>query len=199
MIFEISTSGEKPTWHKSPQCLWSSATSFRGITVLNDLYGDLKDFFVKRLGVRTMTAAMVYDKLRSKDSAMSVDDVKETIMAFNSFLADSHQKFDPKPVVKSCVFPVKLPNGLVELQTGKKSFALLNHTLLANDFEGQAKFLDFGLAEVRALEPFILWTGLQYRYLSKMVKENTFADYDSARPVSSIDRDIKCKAHALAR
>jgi len=165
---------------------------------LNDLYPNLRDFFVKNLGVKKMTAKMVYDKLIGPD--LSVEESKQTLETFNSLLLVSEgDEFDPFPVLEKEVFPVRYPNGDVMLRTGSDDFALLDRKSLGDDFGDQAKFLDFNIDEIRALQPLIKWASLEEKYLSKRVKEISSADADSTRTISSPYREIKLKADALLR
>jgi hypothetical protein len=165
---------------------------------LNELYPDLQNFFVKRLGVKNVTARMVYDKLTG--SVLSLEEAKETLQVFNSLLPVSvGEDFDPAPILKKEVFPVRFPDGHVRFLTGSDGFALLDRKSLGDDFKDLAKFLDFSIDEIRALQPFIRWARLEDRYLSKAVKEISSVDARSTRPISSSYREIRLKAHALLR
>ncbi|KAK4233160.1 hypothetical protein C8A03DRAFT_19708 [Achaetomium macrosporum] len=196
---------EVASWYTASDCLWSSTTTIRGKLILDDLYEDLEGFFVGTLGISELTAEMVYSKLTSQhDPELSVEEAKETLVAFNSFLAIDDgglgfDEFQPTPVLKNRVFPVRFPSGEVELLTGTEGFALLDRRPLGEDFAGLAKFLDFGMDELRMLRPLIRWAGLGNRYLSKSVKEISRADSESTRPISALHRDIRGKAHALLR
>lgn len=53
-------------WYKPSDCLWSSTTVISGKFVLNGVYKGLKGFFVDTLGVLTITAVMVYEKLTTE-------------------------------------------------------------------------------------------------------------------------------------
>jgi hypothetical protein len=165
---------------------------------LNELYPNLRDFFVEGLGVKMMTAKMVYDKLMGPD--LSVEETKQTLETFNSLLlASKSDEFDPIPILEKKVFPVRFPTGDVRLLTGSDGFALLDRKSLGDDFADQANFLDFSIDEIRSLQPLIKWASLEERYLSKAVKEISSADAHSTRPISSPYREIKLKAHALLR
>lgn len=186
------------SWHTTAQCLWTSATQIGGMLTLKELYPHLRSFFVKDLGVQTMTAKMVYDKLTGPE--LSVEEAKQTLETFNSLLRVSKRgEFDPAPVLQKAVFPVKFPNGHVRLLKGSDDFALLDRKSLGEDFAAKAKFLNFSMDETRNLQPWIEWTGLEKRYLTKVVKEISAADEDSTRPISSPYREIKSKARALLR
>jgi hypothetical protein len=165
---------------------------------LNELYPNLRNFFVKGLGVKKMTAKMVYDKLMGLD--LSVEETKQTLETFSSLLlASKGDEFDPIPILDKEVFPVRFPTGDVRLLTGSNGFALLDRKSLGDDFTHLANFLDFSIDEVRSLQPLIRWASLEERYLSKAVKEISSVDADSTRPISSPYREIKLKAHALLR
>lgn len=172
---------------------------------LNELYPELRDFFVRSLGVRTMTAKMVYDKLLG--AGLSVDETKQTIETFNSLLQSSggsekvpKTELDASAVVMKAVFPVRLPNGDVVLRRGRDDFALLDRQSLGDAFASQAAFLDFDIDQVRTLLPFLAWAGLGERYLSKVVKEiSGIVREDATRPISTPDRDIRRKARAFLR
>lgn len=193
--------GFDDAWYTASDCLWSSATPIRGKLILNNLYGnDLRDFFVGVLGVSELTAELAYNKLAEKDGPeLSVEEAKETLRAFNSFLARGSGGFDPAAIIANPVFPVRFPNGTVSLRTGTEKFALMDRKLLGKDFAALAKFLDFSMEEVRVLQPLFQWAGLEDRYLSKAVEEITSTDTESARPISTPYRDIRRNAHALLR
>jgi hypothetical protein len=165
---------------------------------LNELYANLQNFFVKSLGVKNVTARMVYDKLMG--SCLSLEEAKQTLEVFNSLLSVSKgDDFDPTPILEKEVFPVRFPNGDVKLLTGFDGFALLDRKSLGDDFKDLAKFLDFSIDEIRALQPLIKWAKLEAMYLSRAVKEISSVDAYSTRPISSSYREIKLKAHALLR
>ncbi|CAK7200393.1 hypothetical protein SEUCBS139899_003088 [Sporothrix eucalyptigena] len=184
-------------WYSPETCLWASATKIRGMVTLNDIYPDLKTFFVDGLGVQTMTAKMVYDKLIGPE--LTVDETKQTIHTFNSLLENNAvgRDMDPAAVFEKKVFPVRLPGGAVRLCQGNDHFALVDRQSLADQFSAQAKFLDFDLDEVRSLLPFIEWVGLKNKYLSQIVKEISGVAGDDRRPILLRDRDIRNKARAL--
>ncbi|KAK3684086.1 hypothetical protein B0T22DRAFT_385008 [Podospora appendiculata] len=188
-------------WHPISTCLWSSATQIRGVLTLNELYPELETFFISRLGVQNLTAKMVYENLAAQGGlCMSVQEAKQSLVAFNSFLRGTEgHELDPNPVLNNDVFPVEFPDGNVQLRKGTDGFAIVDRKALGQDFAGKAKFLQLSMEEVRNFQPFIAWAGLEHRYLSKSVREISTADPHSTRPISSSSRDIKRKAHALLR
>ncbi|RDK42854.1 hypothetical protein M752DRAFT_275955 [Aspergillus phoenicis ATCC 13157] len=191
-----------PNWYTTPECLWSTATSIPGRTALNDHYQNLKEFFVNLLGVQTLTLEMVVEKVRDqgRTGSSSVDEVKSTIWTLNSLLQSEQASIvPPNQVLDSAVFPVRFPQGGVQLQTSASTFAIADRKHLLSHFSPKAKLLDFEVDEVPRLEPFLQWTGLKGRYLSSCVKEITMVGGDDARPLSNPCRDICRKAHGLLR
>ncbi|CAM1500468.1 Fc.00g096300.m01.CDS01 [Cosmosporella sp. VM-42] len=189
-------------WHTVTECLWSSATQIQGRVALNDLYPDLEDFFVDFLGVQELTLDMAYDELKEKGSREpppSVEDVEQTIWAFNSLLQTTESRPNHTAILNSRVFPVRYPNGQVKLHTARAQFAIFDRKAIGDIFRPQAKFLVFTLDEVRKLKPFLEWLKLDARYLSTMVREiSTVAGGEMTR-LRHPDRDIRQKARGLLR
>ncbi|CAK7230302.1 hypothetical protein SEUCBS140593_007541 [Sporothrix eucalyptigena] len=191
-------------WYEHAKCLWTTSTRIRGMATLKNIYPGLESFFVKGLGVQTMNAKMVYDKLTGP--ALSIEETKQTIHTFNALLAERDRNakgimeaasMDAAKVFEKKVFPVRLPSGYVQLCQGIDSFALVDRQSLADDFSEQAKFFDFDMDEIRSLWPFIEWAGLGHKYLSKTVREISCVAGDDHRPILSRDRDVRRKARAL--
>jgi len=188
-------------WRRVSQCLWASATSIRGKTALNDLYADLKDFFVTSLGVAELNLTMVHDELIEKGAARqaSVAEIKETLQAFTSLLPSENPPPSPKKILESRIFPVRYPNGQVELRTSRVEFAIVDRQRLGDAFSSKAQLLDFTLDEVRQLRPFLRWAGLERRYLSRTVKEISRVEGGDPTRILDQDRSVSRKAHGLFR
>lgn len=151
-----------------------------------------------------MTLEMVYDMLKNEDLDIPVEEVKRDLLEFSSLLASGPRTLSPFPVLRNKIFPVRSSKGdgepEVTLRDGySDDFAIVDRIKLEKAFKKKANFLDFDLDEVRHLQHFIEWAGLEERYLSKGVKEISYADTTSTHPISTPDREIKRKAHALLR
>ncbi|KAK8076963.1 hypothetical protein PG996_003133 [Apiospora saccharicola] len=188
-------------WHKTSQCVWSSAARLRGRISLNDEYGQFEDLFVNILGVKQVDLQMAVDELKeigSKPNATR-EEVKESIQTVNSLLPESSEPPSPHDVVTGRIFPVRNPTGIVTLNSRATEFFIADRESLRSAFQSKVKFLDFSLEEVVRLLPFLEWTGLELRYLSKCVSEMTSFHGDAARPTSNPDRQILNRAHAILR
>jgi hypothetical protein len=143
---------------------------------------------------------MVLDKLITQGSQPTpVDEVKKTLRLLNSYLESTEDLPSPKQLLKRKVFPVRYPNGIVELCSSTVNFAIADRKHLLDLFSTEAKFLDFDINEIANIEPFLRWTGLENRYLSCSVKEISTLHGDSHRSLTSADRNISRKAYGLLR
>ncbi|KAH6866261.1 hypothetical protein B0T10DRAFT_573711, partial [Thelonectria olida] len=192
---------DPPTWHTLSECLWSSATRIPGKKALNNNhnYDGLETFFLHILGVPEMTVQTLYDKLRDPEAALSVDEARRDLIAFSALLQGAKDVMDSSPVFCNAIFPVTIPDASPQLLSGLQDFAIADRRTLEADFRNKAKLLAFSMDEVRCLQPFLKWIGLEHRYLSRMVKDIFYADKTSTRPISQPNRDIRLKAHALLR
>jgi hypothetical protein len=165
----------------------------------NENYDGLETFFLGILGVPQMTVQMFYDKLRDPEATLSADEARRDLIEFSALLQGAKDELDPSPVYCNAIFPVRMPDASLRLLSGSDAFAIPDRSTLEADFRDKAKLLAFSMDEVRCLQPFFQWIGLEDRYLSRAVKEISYSDKASARPISHPNRDIRLKAHALLR
>lgn len=151
------------------------------------------------LGIKLPTLQMVYDELRQSSRQKGIDEIKGAIFVMNDLLESKSTSLDPGPVLKAEIFPLEYPKGSPVLRSIDTDFAIGDRTSLKERFRGKITLLDFDLEEVCHLRPFFEWAGLQNRYLSNMVREETHASDDSGRPVRSESRDLKRKAYYILR
>lgn len=200
LIFVPSDDGA--SWHKSSQCVWSTAASLRGKVSLNRDYEGLEDLFVDFLGVKPVDIHMAIEELKevgSRGGDVLVDEVKDSIWTVNSLLAMETKPPPPGDILKRRIFPIKHPGGDIQCYSKTTEFFIIDRDPLRRLFESKVKLLDFTLDEVVRLRPLLQWARLEDRYLSVHVKEATIFRGSGARPISSEGRNIRYKAHALLR
>lgn len=165
-------------WHSPSQCLWSVDTSISDQVSIGGLYANLKNFFVKRLNVKTLTTATLVSDLRKKaiaKTALSCDDAKTLIFKINKMLATEdvddrlQAKFDE--LARTKCFPVRSADGSVILKVASTDFAVVDHERFGQAFRQRADMLDFSLDDVQKLRPFLKATKLTNNYLSDLVDE----------------------------
>ncbi|KAF5532469.1 hypothetical protein FMEXI_12426 [Fusarium mexicanum] len=137
-----------PKWYKTSDCLWSSTAPIRGKVTLDEIYEDLKELFVAKLGVKSLTMQMVYDELRQSPES-SVEDIKVALFSFNDFLQIEDGNWDPEPIRAAKVFPVVYPDGTTALRSMDVGFAIADRGNLRSKFSDQIALLDFELEDVR--------------------------------------------------
>lgn len=186
-------------WYKTSDCLWSSTANIRGKVTLNDDYEDLKELFVERLGVKTLTFRMVYDELLQTSPHTPIQDVKAALWSLKSLLETETERHDPEPLLKASILLVRYANGVTSLCDIDTDFAIVDRESLAEKFKGKIKLLDFSREEVLRLYPLLSWCGLTNRYLSVVIREITSISRPLSRPISNLNRDIRRKAHAILR
>lgn len=144
---------------------------------------------------------MVYDQLlEARVLSLSVDEVKRLLKTLNSFLRTESNPPSPSRLLKALVFPIRDPSsGRVSLCTSNTQFTLIDREGPPSKFLEKVKVLDFTLQEIRQLEPFLSWTRLESRYLSRCMKETSRLGDGVKSPISQPHRDIRRKAHALLR
>jgi hypothetical protein len=143
---------------------------------------------------------MAIDELREAgDESSPADVIRNSIWTVNSLLSVSTVWPDSSPVTESRIFPVRLPSGEVECLSRSAELFVVDRDPYRVAFERYVKLLDFTLAEVAELDPFLRWARLEGRYLSRCVKEVT--SLGGGNTVTLLDRQkqIGNRAHALLR
>lgn len=143
---------------------------------------------------------MAVNELReAADEGSSVDMIRDSIWTVNSLLNVSAVWPGSKQVTQARIFPVRLPSGEVRCLSKGSEFFVIDREPYRTAFERHVKLLNFTLADVAELGPFLQWTRLEDRYLSNCVKEVTSFGGGYARVVSDNQRQICNRAHALLR
>lgn len=193
-------SDDGPSWHKTSQCVWSSAARVLGKVSLNENYSDLEALFVDCIGVKRVDLDMAVAELKEagdKPSA-SVLEIRDSIWTVNSLLPTTSTHPDPEIIVKSLIFPVKNFRSITERASIATPFFVVDREQLSEAFKAKVKLFDFTLDEVVRLRPFIEWTCLKPRFLSNCVKETTSFN-GIAWKISNPDRQVRNRAHAILR
>ncbi|KAF0329343.1 ino80 chromatin remodeling complex protein [Colletotrichum asianum] len=189
------------SWHRPSECVWSNATKLSGRVSLNEEFEDLEIFFVDFLGVKPLDLSMAIDDLKSVATRASVtsSEIKDLIWAVNSLLPTVQKPPSSREVLKTKIFPIAYPNGRVTVGTATTGFCVIDRESLRSSFKNKVNFLDFTLEQVARLRPFLEWTHLENRYLSRCVKEITSFHGGAATPITNPQRQIRHRAHALLR
>jgi hypothetical protein len=153
------------------------------------------------LSVKPVDLSMAIDELKEAGNQQLISEleVKESIWTVNSLLSTELSLPNLRAITKSKVFPVRQANRDLTFQSSITNFFVINREPLKQSFKGMVKFLDFTLEEVVELRPFLKWTQLEDRYLSRCVKEITSFYSGEAMLIPNPDWQIKNRAYALLR
>ncbi|KAF5639429.1 uncharacterized protein FTJAE_4766 [Fusarium tjaetaba] len=99
-------------WHTSTEVLWSSNTSLCGMGTLDDTYESLRDFFVDKLGIESLSLRILYDRL-IKSPKCEPQQMKEAIFILNDFLRSEPGFLDPQPLRDAEIFPIRHPTPIL--------------------------------------------------------------------------------------
>ncbi|KAG5655329.1 hypothetical protein KAF25_010481 [Fusarium avenaceum] len=113
-------------WIENIAMIVQGITKIRGKVTLDESYEELKGFFVRKLGVKSLTMQMVYNELKESPQS-SIDDIKAAILSLNGFLQSDEGKqghWDPDPIKEAKIFPVGYPNGSLSLSFVGVDFAI---------------------------------------------------------------------------
>ena len=171
--------------------------------MLDEQWEDMKSVFVNLLGVPTLTFQMIYDKLESitAESNIGIAEIKQTIRAAGPFFVGDEDgwSWDSIPIREACIFPVRYPDGHLELVSADEEFSIPDRDHWREAFQDQVKMLDFDLLDIHRLKPFFGWLGIGDRYLSESVSETTEISQTECMPLLDPTKSIARKAHALYR
>lgn len=174
-----------------------------GKPCLELFYPDLTELFVEFFGVSRLNFSLVYRQLVEIGSSdePSVADVKILLRSLTALLKAGNES---RPAfgddAKLCrVFPVRIPSGGTKPLTALDTFAIIDREQYAAALKDKIKVLDFSLDEVQRLKPLISWAGLNDRYLSRLVSEQTIVKDELCTIDNTLTSALIHKAGAFVR
>ncbi|KAL2441693.1 hypothetical protein ABEF95_016142 [Exophiala dermatitidis] len=188
-------------WLKPSECLWNCTVAISGRQPLDQVYDRLKEFFVKKLKVKTMNINVLLQELgrTAEKPSPDVDEVKRIILTVGELLAsDPEVEVNEKQLrnlEKTAFLPVRGPKGL-DLFSVDQAFAINDHQRYGQLFENQAKILDFGHEKMTSLYPLFKLLDLEDRFLSGLVVPKTTVDQSTAH--EALGYYIRDRAYALS-
>lgn len=188
-------------WFLASECLWSSPTKIRGKVILEEHYEQQRNFFVETLGLKSLTLQMLYDDLQHEEGT-DINKLRDNLLTLSRFLQEDPEaakKLETGPILRANIFPVRYRDASPELRTAQVDFAIGDRQHLTEHFKNQICLLDFKLEHVRPLGALISWAGLEERYLSRLVHEETFISDEHKRDDCLEGREVARKAYHILR
>ncbi|KAK8075975.1 hypothetical protein PG994_003247 [Apiospora phragmitis] len=156
-------------WHTVSGCVWSSPTPITGKARLSHIYPNHAEFFMHFLGVPVLMLDMLYKDLMVKGSSgnSNAAEMKQTLLHFSALLAKKKDHaLDPRLILDSNVFPVRIPGGQTQLCSASADFAIVDRKAFGTAFQDKAQLLDFTFEKTHELRSFFEWVDMGNRRLS---------------------------------
>lgn len=198
LIFAVKY--DMPGWYKSTECLWSSATDIQSKAILEPQYTGMEGLFVQWLGIPSLTIDLVYDELCTTTGLTNPEELKSRIFAFNEFLGFAETPPDAERMLQHPVLPVRHPGKLSKATLIEEDFIIGDRLPLVIHFANRVSLLDFTPEEVWILRPFLIWAGLEDRFISRLVKKITSVpDSAGCIPLTATKFQLGPKTESILR
>jgi hypothetical protein len=189
-------------WHTLSSCLWENPYALSDYVQLSTSYSNLKNFFVERLKLKTVSPSMLVTELAkmAKRERPSFAGIRQKLIDLSMMMAKHgvdkslSSSLDKLKEVK--FLPIKTTDGESALVSIEDDFVNLDHERFGAAFAGHATFLDFSLAESQILDSLLGYMGLRDRYLSLAVTEASVVSGDTAQN-QPLTQHLRAKAYAL--
>ncbi|KAF2499755.1 hypothetical protein BU16DRAFT_504059 [Lophium mytilinum] len=184
------------TWHNPSSCIWAEdEIRLPGKLSIATMYKTLKPFFLGVLRITKPSLEMHISALKEK---ASTNPDKYSIFREILNICAFDIPFKALESLRNCkCLPVKLSSGTTEWSDCSKDFAIVNRRDYSQTFAGRINVLDFSLEEVHSLKPFLSGLGLEERFLSRAVREETTVQGGSKD--ERLTADLRKKSYAICR
>ncbi|KAB8616631.1 hypothetical protein FH972_025966 [Carpinus fangiana] len=187
-LFNGTSSPKQYETLSQSECIWNCDISLPGKAKMGHLYPDLKSFFVDRLQVSTANVVtLVGILIRLVDNINDVGvledettmDLKAVLIQIGTMLPaeESSERLTlaMQELARAQFLPVR--NASASGRSSQKyisaNFFIVDHERYGEAFKTRIDTLDFSIEECRILHPLITRLGLQNRYLSTNVSEES--------------------------
>ncbi|KAF1938515.1 hypothetical protein EJ02DRAFT_457780 [Clathrospora elynae] len=194
--------GTDNEWFSSKACLWKSPFSLSGYQELSILYPDLETFFTQRLKIKIVSPSMLIKEISqmTKNSEPDIENIRKRLIEVGMILAkgkiDSDVE-DSLDELAQCKFlPQKFVDGSATLVDLDQDFAIPDHARFSDAFAEEDVLLDFTVEEVQIMDAMFQYMGLENRYLSANVREES-SIRDDVNEDDLLSQYLQAKAYAL--
>ncbi|GIC90505.1 uncharacterized protein Aud_006939 [Aspergillus udagawae] len=181
------------SWVTPESCVWADAPKIGVQYGISTVYLELESFFRGPLNVQTPTAATYLEQLKklASNEVVDIGAVKTAIYNLDALRPGSDQL---RGLAHLRFLPVAMPNGTVEILKLTDTFFIADRVQYLSAFRDKVPILDFSLEEGWRLRHLLERIGLESRYMSKAVLEQTDVDQPSHEHCSRETREFRKKA-----
>jgi hypothetical protein len=174
-------------------CVWADAPRIGVQYGIGAVYLELESFFRGPLNVQTPTAATYLEQLKrlASNEVVDIAAVKTAIYNLDALRPGPDEL---RGLAHLRFLPVAMPNGTVEILKPTDTFFIADRVQYLSAFRDKVPILDFSLEEGWRFRHLLERIGLENRYMSTAVMEQTDVDQPSHEHCSRETREFRKKA-----
>ncbi|KAF5878202.1 uncharacterized protein Bfra_000367 [Botrytis fragariae] len=183
-------------WYAPSSCVWVTKDIQlpEKISIATE-YKNQRTFFRNVLGVEKPNLEMHIIALQKR--ALENPDKEGILRELRNICALNPTVALRDKLSKCKCFPVYRPSQEVEWMDSTDSFAIVDRKEHGNVFKNKINVLDFSLEEVHSISQFLVELGLEGRFTSRAVKEDT--KIEDRLLNDALTKDLRRKAYAICR
>ncbi|KAI9641117.1 hypothetical protein NHQ30_010547 [Ciborinia camelliae] len=185
------------SWHAPSSCIWApdEIQLPEKISIATE-YKTQRIFFQKVLGIRKPDVEMHI--LALQKHALEDPDKKSILGELKNICALNPVGSVLRAKLSQCKFlPVYRPSEGIEWMDSSDSFAIVDRKEYGDIFKNKINMLDFSLEEVHSINIILVGLGLEERYISRAVKEET--KIGNGLLNDTLTKDLRRKAYGICR
>jgi hypothetical protein len=185
-------------WYAASSCIWApDEIQVPHKICLASQYKQQRSFFHKVLEIEEPSVTMHITALQSR--ALEPKPNKDSILReVKNICALSPSTDLLNKELSDCKFlPVRRPDGGIEWLDRTGAFAIVDRREYADVLENQINILDLSLDEVHSIDFVLRGLGLEERYMSRAIEEET--SVQAGLPDEPLTKDLRRKASAICR
>ncbi|KAF7958935.1 hypothetical protein EAE96_002461 [Botrytis aclada] len=185
------------SWCAPSSCIWApEKIQFLGKISIATKYKKRRTFFQDVLGIKKPNVEMHI--LALQKHALENPDKEAILRELRNLCALLPTRNVLRDKLSKCkCFPVYRPSQIVEWMDSTGSFAIVDRKEHGDVFKNEINVLDFSLEEVHSVNKFLVEFGLEGRFTSRAVEEDT--KIEDGLLNDALTNDLRRKAYAICR
>jgi hypothetical protein len=189
-------------WHTLATCYWTSPSPLKGHIDLQAIYPDLEDFFTKKLRVKKASPVALLREIKktAEQRHPKIEALRSLLINTGRIITTGKIEADARKALEDLhqvkFLPKRLRDGSVILVYTSEEFAVLDCVRYGKAFADHEILLDFDIHETQILHAMLRSLGLEQRYLSVGVTEQSSV-VNEGSPNHIMSRILRNRAYGL--
>ena len=194
------------TWYEPSECVWDFALVDLGTPKICQAYSSLHSFFVDLVGVPTVDAAWLIERLQisGRTANRNAEELKKLLLELGARTAANkvgdesvfEEQMNRLKRSASKFLPVRQHDQRLGYCKVSDPFLINNHDGYATKFREKADMLDFTAEEARKMHWFLVKLQLDDKYLATRV--TTLTEPESSELDQARTLDFRSRSYALS-